>query len=567
MAPLSDADPTRIGPYRLHGRLGVGGMGQVFLGRSPGGRMVAVKVVRPELAEDADFRRRFASEAAAARRVGGFYTAQVVDADPEGTPPWLATAYIPGPSLHQAVTAHGPLPLESVAVLGAGLAEGLAAVHASGVVHRDLKPANVILAEDGPRLIDFGIARALDTTSHTRTSTVLGTAAFMSPEQAAGEKVGPESDVFSLGCVLAYAATGRSPFGDGPVHAVVYRVVHTPPDLTGLPAELADLVGACLAKDPGSRPAVRSVLDRLAALSEGTGPGRWLPEELTQVITERRTLVATTVEPGDGGTPPPSSPPSSPRPSSGSVSAGATRPPDLKPTGATLLAHERRRASGGAPPHPADGYRAAVYVLLGLCLLLSLTTVAYQLFVESSAAPRFQWRVDAQLVRYRAQIGHPLSIVQGVVNLGLVIAWLIWFFQVRAVAERFAPGRLRYRPATAVWGWFVPVVNLIVPKQIADDVWHASSHLGADGAMAPARVLHMWWALWLATFLTWPFLFVPWYLYADQREPLGTELLIFDLEPMAWFNFGAQLLLIAAAVAAFLFVRRLTAMQAARLAA
>ncbi|SIO90177.1 serine/threonine-protein kinase [Nocardiopsis sp. JB363] len=194
--PLHDGDPTRLGSYRLVGRLGAGGMGHVFLGKSLSGRLVAVKVVRPELADDPGFRRRFTTEISAARKVGGFYTAQVVDADPQGEPPWMATAYIPGLSLRQAVNEHGPLPSASVAVLGAGLAEGLLAVHTAGLVHRDLKPANVILAEDGPRLIDFGIARALDATSQTHTSTVLGTAAFMSPEQALGKEVGPASDVF-----------------------------------------------------------------------------------------------------------------------------------------------------------------------------------------------------------------------------------------------------------------------------------------------------------------------------------------------------------------------------------
>jgi hypothetical protein len=556
MAPLSDADPTRIGPYRLHGRLGAGGMGQVFLGRSPGGRMVAVKVVRPELAEDAEFLRRFATEATAARRVGGFYTAQVVDADPEGSPPWLATAYIPGPSLHQAVTAHGPLPLASVAVLGAGLAEGLAAVHASGVVHRDLKPANVILAEDGPRLIDFGIARALDATSHTRTSTVLGTAAFMSPEQAKGEEAGPASDVFSLGCVLAYAATGRSPFGEGPVHAVVYRVVHTPPDLAGLPPELADLVGSCLAKDPGARPAVAAVLDRLAALGEGTGPGRWLPEELTQVVTERRTLVATAVDPPRRNAPGPSGP------SSGGPVQGERTP---APSGATLLAQERRRASDGMPPHPADGFRLALYVLLGFSVLLSMTTVVYQLVIDMAAVPHYDWGLYATLVKAHGEFAFPLQGIQGAVHLGLTVTWVIWFYRVRAVAEWFAPGRLRYRPSAAVWGWFVPVGHLFLPKQIADDIWHASSPPGNSGTMAPARVLHTWWALLLATFLTWPILYVPWPYGVDRRTSLGSDLVSFDLERLAWVNLGAHLLVVPVAIAAFLFVRRLSAMQAARL--
>jgi hypothetical protein len=278
-------------------------MGQVFLSRSPSGRLVAVKVVRPELADDAGFRSRFAAEVRAARKVGGFYTAQVVDADTTAEQPWLATAYIPGPSLHQAVAEHGSLPAASVAVLGAGLAEGLAAVHTQGLVHRDLKPANVILAADGPRLIDFGIARALDATSYTQTRAVLGTPAFMSPEQAVGDSADRSSDVFSLGCVLAFAATGRSPFGTGPPHALTYRIVHADPDLSGLSAPLADLVERCLAKDPAARPGVDVILAELTRLAplDQNGDGRpWLPEALTQTI-QRQTRVLTQIDPA--GTP------------------------------------------------------------------------------------------------------------------------------------------------------------------------------------------------------------------------------------------------------------------------
>ncbi|MEV5705608.1 serine/threonine-protein kinase [Actinoallomurus sp. NPDC052274] len=198
MDPLQVGDPRQVGAYRLLGRLGGGGMGQVYLARSRGGRLVAVKLVRPELASDASFRRRFAQEVAAARRVGGFYTAPVVDADPGADPPWLVTAFISGPSLQQAVDTHGPLPAQAVGVLGAGLAEGLAAIHAAGLVHRDLKPGNIILAADGPRVIDFGIARALDAVQAS--TTVLGTPGFMSPEQAGGLRVGPPSDVFATTC-------------------------------------------------------------------------------------------------------------------------------------------------------------------------------------------------------------------------------------------------------------------------------------------------------------------------------------------------------------------------------
>ncbi|MER6508650.1 serine/threonine-protein kinase [Nonomuraea sp. NPDC001636] len=283
--PLRPGDPRRAGAYRLEGRLGGGGMGQVFLGRSPGGRPVAVKLVRPDLAGDPGFRRRFALEAEAARRVGGFYTAQLVDADPEADPPWLVTAYIPGPSLHQAVEAHGPMPMEAVTVLGAGLAEGLGAIHACGLVHRDLKPSNVILAADGPRVIDFGIARALDATSHTLSRAVVGTPSFMSPEQARGREIGPSSDVFSLGLVLAFGATGRSPFGAGRAEAVVYRITHDEPDLTGLPAPLTELVNRCLAKEPGDRPGVAEILKELADPTRTTT--QWLPPPFATMVAER----------------------------------------------------------------------------------------------------------------------------------------------------------------------------------------------------------------------------------------------------------------------------------------
>ncbi|MGQ4269980.1 serine/threonine-protein kinase [Nocardiopsis changdeensis] len=309
--PLRDGDPDRIGPYRLEGRLGGGGMGRVFLGRSPGGHRVAVKVVRPELAGDEDFRRRFATEVKAARRVGGFYTAPVVDADPEGDPPWLATAYVPGPSLHRVVADRGPLPAEEAAALGAGLAEGLAAVHAQGIVHRDLKPANVLLSGEGPRLIDFGIARALDTTSYTRTATVLGTASFMSPEQVRAERVGPASDIFSLGCLLVFAATGHGPFGEGPGHAVAYRIVHEEPDLAGLPEALAEVARDCLAKDPGARPDPGALTARLAALApadgRAVGDGWREPEGATEVLPRagapRPTAVVTEATGGADGPP------------------------------------------------------------------------------------------------------------------------------------------------------------------------------------------------------------------------------------------------------------------------
>src|SRR5579872_4362299 len=213
MDPLQPGDPISVGSYRLLGRLGAGGMGQVFLGISPGGRKVAVKVIHPFHLRAPHFRERFAREIEAAQRVGGFHTAPVVDADPQGSPPWMVTAFIEGPSLQDAVDRDGPLPPGEVRALGAGLAEGLAAIHAAGLVHRDLKPGNVILAPDGPRIIDFGIARPALSSSLTTAGFVVGTVEYMSPEQARGEVAGPASDVFSLGMVLAFALTGRPPFG------------------------------------------------------------------------------------------------------------------------------------------------------------------------------------------------------------------------------------------------------------------------------------------------------------------------------------------------------------------
>lgn len=285
---------SRIGPYVLLRQLGGGGMGDVYLGRSRGGRLVAVKVVRPHLAKAPEFRRRFASEVAAARQVGGFYTAMVVDADVTADVPWLATAYVPGPSLQEAVDAYGPLPVGTVAALGAGLAEGLTAIHSHGLVHRDLKPGNVILAEDGPRIIDFGIARALDAATRLTAQGVIGTPAFMSPEQATDGEVGPESDVFSLASLLAHAVTGRAPFGDGATFAVLHRVVHEEPDLTDVPPTLADLLLPCLLKAPARRPTAPELVERFAAAAESYAPAaRRNPDQITTMIVERGALAAT----------------------------------------------------------------------------------------------------------------------------------------------------------------------------------------------------------------------------------------------------------------------------------
>ncbi|MEI5101715.1 serine/threonine-protein kinase [Streptomyces sp. PmtG] len=273
MDALRPDDPRWVGPYRLDGRLGEGGMGSVFLGTSPGGRKVAVKLIKRELATAPQFRERFAREVDAARRVGGFHTAQVVDADPGAESPWLVTAFVPGPTLYEVVAKDGPLDATAVLRLGAGLAEGLAAIHKCGLVHRDLKPGNVIIADDGPRIIDFGIARAVDASSLTATGTVIGTYSYMSPEQIRADRAEAASDVFSLGSVLAFAATGRGPFDAPTLIEVVQRILDEAPALDGIDdGALRELLDACLAKEPAARPAVGELPARFAARA-GEGGG------------------------------------------------------------------------------------------------------------------------------------------------------------------------------------------------------------------------------------------------------------------------------------------------------
>ncbi|MGW1932907.1 serine/threonine-protein kinase, partial [Streptomyces sp. NPDC001919] len=260
-------------------------MGTVYLARSRGGRAVAVKVARPELAADPSFRARFRAEVAAARRVGGFHTAQVVDADPDAEAPWLATAYIPGPTLAALVTADGPMDEPRLRSLGAALAEALEAIHACGLVHRDLKPGNIVMAPDGPRVLDFGIARALESTRLTATGSAFGTPGYLAPEQALGEAVTGAADVFALGAVLVAAAGGR-PFGEGTPMGLMYRAVHEEADLAAVPGPLRDLVGRCLAKDPAGRPTPEEILD---ALGEGApGPGAPPPTVLDAPATPPR---------------------------------------------------------------------------------------------------------------------------------------------------------------------------------------------------------------------------------------------------------------------------------------
>ena len=282
---LQPADPGRIGPYRLRGVLGSGGMGRVFLGASADGQLAAVKVIRADLATDPEFRARFRREVTVARKVSSRFTAPLIGADVDGPVPWLATAYVTGPSLAEAVTEHGPLPLRSVLELAAGLAEGLSAIHAVGVVHRDLKPSNVLLAHDGPRVIDFGISVAAETSPLTRTGLLIGSPGYMSPEQVEGREVGAASDIFSLGAVLAFAATGEAPFGSGSAPTLAYRAVYRQVNLDRVPAEVRGLIQRCLAKNPAQRPTARDVMVAAGA-SAVLSTERRVPEPVTRTLLE-----------------------------------------------------------------------------------------------------------------------------------------------------------------------------------------------------------------------------------------------------------------------------------------
>jgi eukaryotic-like serine/threonine-protein kinase len=259
-------DPVTLGRYKVVSRLGAGGMGRVLLGVDEAGRRVALKVVHAELAADPGFRERFRREVQMAAAAPPWFTAPVLDADPDAERPWLATAYVPGPSLQAYVSEHGPLAEQGTTALAVRMADGMVALHAAGLVHRDLKPSNVLLAEDGPRLIDFGISRAADTTALTQTGHVMGTPEFMSPEQAAGARdIGPASDMFALGSLLVYAATGRSPFAADSAAGALYRIVYSEPDLEPLAGRVREAVEACLAKDPAGRPSASQVRGLLRA--------------------------------------------------------------------------------------------------------------------------------------------------------------------------------------------------------------------------------------------------------------------------------------------------------------
>ncbi|MFF8644701.1 serine/threonine-protein kinase [Streptomyces sp. NPDC015345] len=365
MMRLRREDPRVVGSFRLHRRLGAGGMGVVYLGSDRRGQRVALKVIRPDLAEDQEFRSRFAREVSAARRIRGGCTARLVAADLEADRPWFATQYVPGPSLHDKVAAEGPLSAADVAVVGSALAEGLVAVHEAGVVHRDLKPSNILLSPKGPRIIDFGIAWATGASTLTHVGTAVGSPGFLAPEQVRGAAVTPATDVFALGATLAYAGMADSPFGQGSSEVMLYRVVHEEAQLNGVPDALAPLIRACLAKDPEERPSTLQLSLRLKEIAareaQGLGdvrppaprqdhdrPTGRLAESYADQRTQRRSA--------PGATPPP-------RPGAsrgGPARSGSSRTGSSK-TGASKTGASRTgssRTGGARPGAPRDTTRS-----------------------------------------------------------------------------------------------------------------------------------------------------------------------------------------------------------------
>ena len=281
--PLRPDDPIRIGHYRLTARLGSGGMGVVYLGVAWDGSQVAVKVLRPELANDEEFRRRFGREVASLVRVKGAYTVRVIEADSQSSTPFVVTEYAQGPSLSEHIDKNGSVSPDMLYGLATRLAEALTMIHEAGIMHRDLKPSNIILTDAGPKVIDFGIARRQDTTAMTQTGMMVGSMGFMAPEQISGHP-GPAADIFAWGVTVAYAAAGRSPFGAGNTHSVLYRIMYGEADIAAVPDGLRPLVEAALAKDPQGRPTAQQLLNQLTSASRRAGRVSDAP---TQVISSQ----------------------------------------------------------------------------------------------------------------------------------------------------------------------------------------------------------------------------------------------------------------------------------------
>ncbi|MEW1718257.1 DUF4328 domain-containing protein [Streptomyces sp. NPDC093109] len=531
MDGLDPNDPSWIGGYRLLGRLGEGGMGRVYLARSDRGRTVAVKVVKEELARTSDFRQRFAQEVRAARRVGGEWTAPVLDADTEAATPWVATGYVAGPALSRVVEKqYGPLPEKSVRALATGLVHALRAIHGAGLVHRDLKPSNVLVTIDGPRVIDFGIARALDAATQsggglTGTGALLGSPGFMAPEQVRGEQVTFATDIFCLGAVLAYTATGRQPFGggEGGVHALLFRIAEGEADLTGIPERWQDLIAACLVKDPAQRP----TLDALLAHIEGMGSadtdaapgGSWLPGEVLAELGRHAVRLLDSEDPeggtlpggakgtgqgqGAGPAPAPAPVPGFGPPLTYAPAAplwSTPHPGSLSPVAAPSAGFPAPAFTPAFPPaplaRPARGIATVLALLLGLYLLPLLfrsyvLEVAFSQLGEEKQLTATDTVPDFTTLRFATFTADVLTVVSGVT---VVIAWSFWFHRVRLNAESFAPGRIRHSTGMAVGSWFIPFLNFCLPKRIGNDIWTASTGRATG---ASRWLLHSWWWCWI----------------------------------------------------------------------
>ncbi|SFD38226.1 serine/threonine-protein kinase [Streptomyces aidingensis] len=369
MMRLRREDPRVVGTFRLHRRLGAGGMGVVYLGSDRRGQRVALKVIRPDLAEDEEFRSRFAREVSAARRIQGGCTARVVAADLEAARPWFATQYVPGPSLHDRVADGGPLPAAETGAIGAALAEGLVAVHEAGVVHRDLKPSNILLSPKGPRIIDFGIAWARGASTLTHVGTAVGSPGFLAPEQVRGAAVTPATDVFSLGATLAYAATGETPFGQGSSEVMLYRVVHEEPDLRAVPVALEPLLRACLAKSPQDRPTTVQLSVRLKEIASREARGAGLAAQRSSSPGAQRPAVRRPRPPGR-------------LPGTRRVTPPAARPVPAGPAAGTGRPGPGAGAARVRPRPPRRGVdrrllrqRLVVFVTVTLLVILGLTAV------------------------------------------------------------------------------------------------------------------------------------------------------------------------------------------------
>ncbi|NGN66051.1 DUF4328 domain-containing protein [Streptomyces sp. A7024] len=580
MRNLGPEDPSHVGEYRLLGRLGEGGMGRVYLARSARGRTVAVKLVQEELAREPEFRRRFAQEVTAARRVGGEWTAPVLDADTTAHTPWVATGYVAGPSLYEVVAAeYGPLPSESVLALASGLTRALEAIHDAGLVHRDLKPSNILVTIDGPKVIDFGIARALDSVSTagglTRTGAVIGSPGFMSPEQVRGERVTTASDVFCLGSVLAFAATGRMPFGtdDSGAHALLFRIAQEEADLTGLEGELLELVQRCLIKDPASRPTIPELLELTAGAAAPDAP--WLPAALLARLGRLAVELLDAESPQEQYAPhlqatqpaPPGQTPHRPVPY---VHVPGT-PPQQSPLPSQVMPQVSTPPPHLGTPPPAIGTPPPGYArrLLAPASPRALCTALVVLLSIGSVMQVVQLFFHIDLYGDLSRDGWLYSGLQGaeendnalkglyiLLLIPTIVVWTVWFHRLRTNAEFFAPNGNRFAPGMAAGAWFIPVVYLFMPKMIANDIWKASVPAAPTGyaAAQPAggrALLNAWWIAWLPCTVLF---FWDW-----DREHLTADNVGVDMIQ--------DMLTVAAGVLAILLVRKLTAMQDQRIAA